>query len=282
MSKFGEKILKKINPLFPKQVHPFNLENNGEQTYAEWQYEKGEQTIKFYLDKYTTDEMFKDKKVLDFGCGGGGKSLYYASLGAEHVTGVDIVERYEKEAYDLADKLKLRDKFTFILGDATKLPFEDESFDVIIMNDFFEHVSRPEEALKEALRILRKGGRIYLNFPPYKHPFGMHLSDAINVPWVHLFFSETTCINVYKELMKDVPDGEERIKFRFSKDKNGKEYISYINKMSIKRFKNIIKTMDIHPIYIKYTPLRSIVAPLAKIPGLNEVFYKMVTCVIEK
>jgi spore germination protein YaaH len=86
----------------------------------------------------------------------------------------------------------------------------------------------------------------------------------------------------YKELMKDVPDGEERIKFRFSKDENGKEYISYINKMSIKRFKNIIKNMDIHPIYIKYTPLRSIVAPLAKIPVLNEVFYKMVTCVIEK
>ena len=67
------------------------MENKGEQTYAEWQYEKGEQTIKFYLDKYTTDEMFKDKKVLDFGCGGGGKSLYYASLSGEHVTGVDIV-----------------------------------------------------------------------------------------------------------------------------------------------------------------------------------------------
>ena len=282
MSKFGEKVLKKINPIFPKQVHPFNLENKGEQTYAEWQYEKGEQTIQFYLDKYTTDEMFKDKKVLDFGCGGGGKSLYYASLGASHVTGVDIVERYEKEAYDLADKLNLRDKFSFILGDATKLPFENESFDVIIMNDFFEHVSKPEEALKEALRILKKGGRIYLNFPPYKHPFGMHLSDAINVPWVHLFFSETTCINVYKELVKDLPDGEDRIKFRFSKDENGKEYISYINKMSIKRFKNIIKTMDIHPIYLKYTPLRSIVEKKKKIPGLNEIFYKMVTCVIEK
>ena len=65
MSKFGEAVLKKINPLFPKQVHPFNLANNGEQTYAEWQYEKGEDTIKFYLEKFTTDEMFKDKTVLD-------------------------------------------------------------------------------------------------------------------------------------------------------------------------------------------------------------------------
>lgn len=282
MSKFGESVLKTINPWFPKQVHPFNLQNSGEKTYAEWQYEKGEDTIKFYLNKYKKEEMFKDKDVLDFGCGAGGKSIYYASLGAKCVTGVDIVERYEKESAELAKKLGYEDKFKFVLGDATKLPFADESFDVIIMNDFFEHVSKPEEALKEALRILRKGGRIYLNFPPYDHPFGAHLSDAINVPWVHLFFSEQTMINVYKEYMKDVPDGEDRIKFRFSKDENGKDYISYINKMSIKRFKNILKSEEITPSYYCETPLRSYFKPLAKIPGLKEIFNKMVTCVIEK
>ena len=41
MSKFGEKVLKTINPLFPKQVHPFNLQLNKEKTYAEWEFEKG-------------------------------------------------------------------------------------------------------------------------------------------------------------------------------------------------------------------------------------------------
>ena len=47
LSKIGEKVLKTINPLFPKQIHPFNLQNQNEKTYAEWQYEKGEDTIKF-------------------------------------------------------------------------------------------------------------------------------------------------------------------------------------------------------------------------------------------
>lgn len=282
MSKFGEKVLKTINPIFPKQVHPFNLQNDNEKTYAEWQYEKGENTIKFYLEKYTTDEMFKDKRVLDFGCGAGGKSIYYASLGASEVVGVDIVPEYEKESAELAQKLGYADKFKFLLGDATKLPFEAESFDTIIMNDFMEHVSNPEGALLEAIRILKPKGRIYLNFPPYNHPFGAHLSDAINMPWVHLFFSEKTMINVYKDLVKDLPDGANRIKFRFSENEKGEEYISYINKMSIKRFDSILKDMEITPLYYSLSPLRGFLSPFAKIPLFKETLNKMVTCVIEK
>ena len=282
MSKFGEKVLKAVNHIFPKPVHPFNLQNNSEMTYAEWQYEKGINTIQFYLGEYTTDEMFKDRRVLDFGCGAGGKSIYYASLGAKEVVGVDIVESYEEESKKLAKKLGYEDKFTFIIADATKLPFENESFDTVIMNDFMEHVSDPEAAIGEALRILKKGGRIYTNFPPYNHPLGAHLSDAIGVPWVHLFFSESTLINVYKELVRPLPDGESRIKFRFSRDENGKEYISYINKMSIKRFESILKKLGITPVYYTLTPLRGFLAPLAKVPCFRETLNKMVTCVIEK
>ncbi|HAS92002.1 MAG TPA: class I SAM-dependent methyltransferase, partial [Clostridiales bacterium] len=44
-----------------------------------------------------------------------------------------------------------------------------------------------------------------------------HLSDAIGIPWVHVFFSEKTLINTYKELVKNLPDGAERIDFRISK-----------------------------------------------------------------
>jgi ubiquinone/menaquinone biosynthesis C-methylase UbiE len=282
MSKLGEVTLKLINPLFKKQVHPFNLQLEKEMTYAEWEFEKGEDTIKFYLDKFTTDEMFKDKEVIDFGCGAGGKSIYYASLGAKHVTGVDIVEHYEKDSKEFAKQKGYEDRFTFKIADATKLPFKDNSFDTAIMNDFMEHVNKPEEALKEALRVLKPNGRIYLNFPPYSHPFGAHLSDAINMPWCHLFFSEKTCINVYKDLVKDLSDGEDRIKFRFSKNEKGKEYISYINKMTIKRFNKILKKLDITPYYYKMTPFAGFVKPFAKIPGLREILNKNVVCVIQK
>lgn len=68
-----------VNKLFKLPVHPFNLNNEGKKTYAQWQYEKGMDTIKFYLKHSTVDEMFKDKVVLDIGCGAGGKTVFYAS-----------------------------------------------------------------------------------------------------------------------------------------------------------------------------------------------------------
>lgn len=281
MSLLGVKTIKFLNSVFPKQVHPFNMQENGEKTYAMWQFEKGQDTIKYFLEKYSADEMFAGKKVLDFGCGAGGKSLYYASLGAEKVVGLDIVESYKEESESLAARLGLADKFEFALRDATKSGFEDNSFDTIIMNDFMEHVSEPEKLLKEAKRIIRPGGKIFINFPPYYHPFGAHLSDAINMPWCHMFFSDKTLIQAYKNLVKDLNDGENRINFRISTNEKGKEYFSYINKMTIKRFRKILKSQNITPVYYNETELRNVFKPLAKFPLTKEVFVKMVTCVIE-
>ena len=68
----SKETLLKLNRRFKPPVHPFNLQNEGKKSYAMWQYEKGQDTIKFYLDRYTEDEMFRGKTVLDIGCGAGG------------------------------------------------------------------------------------------------------------------------------------------------------------------------------------------------------------------
>lgn len=275
-------ICKALNKLFPLPVHPFNLQNEGIKTYAEWQYEKGQETIKFYLEKTTVEEMFKDKVVLDIGCGAGGKTLYYASQGAKKVYGIEIVGYYEEEANALARQKGLEDRFQFVLGDAANIPFEDGFFDTIIMNDAMEHVDEPLKVLNECYRVLKKGGKLYVNFPPYYHPYGAHLSDAIGFPWVHVFFSDETLIKVYKDLVKDLPDGMKRINFRISKDENGKEYFSYINRMTIKRFNNILKETKFNVSYYREVPLRDFLAPLAKMPGFKEGFVKMVVAILEK
>ena len=276
------KVCMAINKLFKLPVHPFNLHNEGKKTYAQWQYEKGIDTIKFYLKHNTADEMFKDKVVLDIGCGAGGKTVYYASLGVKKIRGLEILEKYREEAENLAKAHNLADKFEFVRGDAADMSFEDETFDTIIMNDAMEHVDKPEKVIEECYRVLKKDGRLYLNFPPYNHPYGAHLSDAVGIPWVHVFFSEKTLIKAYKELVKDLPDGQDRIDFRISKKEDGSEYFSYINKMSIKRANKILQNSKFHLEYYKEEPLRSFFKYPAKLPFLKEFLVKMVVCVLKK
>ncbi len=276
-----EKILILLNKLFPLPKHPFNMQNDGEMTYAMWQYKKGIDTIKFYLKHTDTESMFKDKDVLDIGCGAAGKSLYYLSLGAKSVTGIDVVEKYEQEAYKLQEELGLTG-FSFCVADAADTEFESDSFDTIIMNDAMEHVDKPDLVLQEVKRILKPGGRLYVNFPPYNHPFGAHLSDAIGIPWVHLFFSDKTLIKTYKFLVKDLPDGDERISFRIGKKTDGEEYFSYINKMNVKWFNNLIVNSGLKVKYYSEEPLRNFFKPLCKISFIKDCFVKMVVCVLEK
>lgn len=277
-----QKICMTVNKMFKLPVHPFNLNNEGKKTYAEWQYEKGMDTIKFYLNHTSLDEMFKNKIVLDIGCGAGGKTIYYASKGVKKIVGVEILGKYKKEAENLALKYGMEDKFEFVCADASNTPFEDETFDTIIMNDAMEHVDEPEKVLNECYRILKKNGKLYLNFPPYNHPYGAHLSDAIGMPWVHVFFSEKTLIKTYKELVKDLPDGKDRIEFRIGKRSDGSEYFSYINKMTIKRANKILKTSKFNVEYYSEEPLRNIFKVPARLPFLKEFLVKMVVCVLRK
>ena len=276
------RLIRALNRLFPKVEHPFNMQNDGKTTYARWQYERGADTIACYAAYCTPEQMFRGKKVLDMGCGAGGKSLYYASLGAEHVTGVEIVARYEAEAKALAEELGLGGSFTFVRASAFELPFPDNSFDTVVMNDFFEHVSDPERALREAVRLITPEGRIFINFPPYYHPTGYHMSDAIHMPWVHLFFSDRQLIEAYKELVRGLPDERERLELRFTTDEQGVDQYTYINRMTLKRAKRIFSSLGVHLLYYHEIPLRRYFRPLAKFPPTREMFVKMAVCVVGK
>lgn len=52
--------------------------------------------------------------------------------------------------------------------------------------------------------------------------------------------------------------------------------------MTLKKFKKILARLDIRPVYYREVPLRSWMAPLAKIPGIKEMFVKMGVCIIQK
>jgi len=313
MTIISQSVLLFINKRFKLPLHPFNLENDGKMSYAEWQFEKGAQTIAFFTDYAGAEEMFKGKSVLDIGCGAAGKSLYYASLGARRVVGLDVIERYRGEALELARRKGLEDRFEYVCADARDTGFEGGSFDTVIMNDAAEHVAQPEAVFRECLRLLAPGGRLYINFPPYYHPYGAHLSDAIGVPWVHAFFGEKTLIAAYKKLVGGLPDGAQRIGLRVSGGAGaeesrhgaggpggcaaglgaecpggisadaepGAERLTYINRMTVKRFRKILRGLPARCVYYREAPLRGFLSPFTKLPGIREFFIKMVVAIIE-
>ena len=132
---FSVKLLKAVNKRFPAVEHPFNLQNEGKMSYSQWQYQWGSKTVECFAPRYMPEDIFSGKAVLDMGCGASGKSLYYLSIGAEKVVGVDIVPHYKEEAEAFAKELGFEDRFTFILGDALNLPIDENTFDVVIMNE---------------------------------------------------------------------------------------------------------------------------------------------------
>ncbi len=101
----------------------------------------------------------KPLKILDVGTGTGFIALLLAEMGHE-VIGVDIAEDMLKQAQRKVDSLQLDVKF--LLGDADKLPFGDEIFDLVINRHVFWTMPEPEKAAAEWKRVLKPGGKLVI------------------------------------------------------------------------------------------------------------------------
>jgi SAM-dependent methyltransferase len=131
-------------------------------------------TVKFYQTVQACQVATNAREVLDFGAGRGGGIVaaraagnsYKAflqdlrSLGAR-VTACDVDDAVR--AHPAADDIALID------SDGA-LPFADESFDLIVSDNTFEHIARPEQVARELLRVLRPGGYICAR-TPNKHGY---------------------------------------------------------------------------------------------------------------
>lgn len=92
-------------------------------------------------------------RILDLGCAGGPYATHFPNrvgFDVEQRAGVDVV------------------------GDAHHLPFEDDSFDIILCSEVLEHLHSPHIAIAEMQRVLKKGGKLILTtrflFPIHDAP----------------------------------------------------------------------------------------------------------------
>jgi D-alanine-D-alanine ligase len=107
----------------------------------------------------------KDKNILDLACGQGRHSLELARQGFTNVFGLDRSHYLIRKAKSIMQQEGL--KVNFKEGDARKLPFQSDTFDVVMIlgNSFgyFESIEDDMIVLKEVFRVLRPGGKFLLD-----------------------------------------------------------------------------------------------------------------------
>lgn len=106
-----------------------------------------------------------DLRVLDAGCGTGRNMLEFGGLGTLH--GVDA-------SPDAIEFCRRRGVLAVRQGEIESLPFDDASFDLILVTDVIEHLRDDRAALSELHRVAVPDGRLLATVPAYKWLWSQH------------------------------------------------------------------------------------------------------------
>ncbi len=112
------------------------------------------------------------QRLLDVAGGTGDIAFRFLKrAGAAEAVVLDMTESMLIEGRKRAEAEALSDRLDWIVGDAMALPFEDNSFDVYTISFGIRNVTRIADALAEAFRVLRPGGRLMvLEFSQLPNP----------------------------------------------------------------------------------------------------------------
>jgi SAM-dependent methyltransferase len=146
----------------PRQTDSGSLQATGERLVPELQH--GQLVHAEHLARYRlAGQLAPGRRVLDAASGEGYGSGVLKAAGADTVTGVDIDPK-------CVDHARGRHDAEFVVSDVAELPFEDDSFDLVVSFETIEHVADARRVLAEFRRVLTPDG-ILLVSTPNKHEY---------------------------------------------------------------------------------------------------------------
>lgn len=139
---------------------------------------------------------FNNKVILDLGCGDGKKTKYFAEM-TQKTIGID-------RNPILIKKAQMEQPFNceFKVGKAENIPLADNSIDMVICIEAWEHMVHTQKVLDEIYRVLKTGSFVFIYFAPWFYPTGSHVESFIPLPWCHVFFSEKTICKVITRIQR--------------------------------------------------------------------------------
>ena len=152
----------------------------------------------------------REYKILEVGCGRGSLSAYFSDNGHDcHL--LDI----SKEIINTAQEIfKLNNlKGNFYIEDAEEMSFSNNSFDVVFSIGLMEHFKDIEKILDEKIRVLKKGGSLFLYVVPEYN--GNNIQKDYN--WIN-------------EILKTNTKNDNFVKDKvFRSDDDSTKYLNYLN-----------------------------------------------------
>jgi ubiquinone/menaquinone biosynthesis C-methylase UbiE len=124
-----------------------------------------------------TDLAASPLELLDIGCGTGANLPMLSEVAGSSgfVTALDYSPlALQFAAHEMNKQSEQKRSIALLRGDATRLPFADNHFDVVTMLDVLEHVEDDLAAVSEIHRVLKPGGAFVLSVPAYQKLWSAH------------------------------------------------------------------------------------------------------------
>jgi SAM-dependent methyltransferase len=235
--------------------------------------------------------------VLDLGCGHGGRTAYYLVNGnPRSIVGLEISRQRVAVAAESVRRMTGDARVSFAVGLGEGLPFAENTFDIIISYDVFEHVRDLPLVVAECHRVLRRGGQLCALFPPYYGPRAHHLDFVTTLPFLHHVFSPRVLVSAANRILQEQPQLRDQPLPAPHQSYNGKVVLPRLNGTTERAFGRIISGSRFKRAYVSLLPFgwgpggigkrlvrgacRTMLA--APWPFTRDIFAGTIRCVLEK
>ena len=109
---------------------------------------------------YKTGKLDKSKRILDVGCGYADQDIHWAKSTSASIQCMDIDKLVVIEAEQNIEKQGHSDRVKVTVGDACKMPYEDQSFDTVVSLESAFHYKERQSIFRRNLSGIRKRGFI--------------------------------------------------------------------------------------------------------------------------